>query len=92
MSIAIWAQLCPDQLCLSRDILHIYLYMYRNAVMTPVSAEHLRNMRYLSGVLCLMRLEFLYDGVDSAKRSRQHYAEKVVVLCLASGVACAVRA
>ncbi len=46
MSIAIWAQLCPDQLCLSRDILHIYLYMYRNAVMTPVSAEHLRNMRY----------------------------------------------
>ena len=29
-----------------RDTLDIYLSMYCNAVLTPVSAEHLRNMRY----------------------------------------------
>ena len=35
--------------------------------------------------------ELLYDGVDNAKRSRQYNAPKVVVLCLANGVVCAVR-
>ena len=45
----------------------------------------------LSGVLCLMWRELLYDGVDNAKRSRQYNAPKVVVLCLANGVVCAVR-